>query len=55
MELISSQFAEVDCALAGLGDYSVADEYKKRVASLFAMSEQQRKRVHVYKPYRSYT
>ena len=47
-ELISSQFEEVNRALAGLGDYKVAYEYSKfhySAANWCAMSEQQKKRV----------
>ena len=47
-EIISSQFTDVDRALAGLGDYKVADEYQKfqySAARWCAMSEPQRKRI----------
>lgn len=49
-ELLESQFAEVDRALAGFGDYKVAEEYQQfqyNSASWCAMSESQRKRIQM--------
>lgn len=44
-EVVESQFTDVDRALAGLGDYKVANEYHFDAASWFAKSELQRKRL----------
>ena len=47
-ELVDNQFAEVDRAVAGMGDYEVSKEYPKfRIASAkwFTMSQDQRQRV----------
>ena len=47
-ELVDNQFAEVDRAVAGLGEYKVSEEYPKfciNPAKWFTMSEDQRQRV----------
>ena len=47
-ELVDNQFAEVDRAVAGLGEYEVSKDYPKfciNPAKWFTMSENQRQRV----------
>ena len=46
--MVDNQFAEVDRAVAGLGEYKVSEEYSKfciNPAKWFTMSEDQRQRV----------
>jgi len=46
-ELVDNQFAEIDRAVAGIGDYKVHEDYKKfsfTSAKWFSMSEDQRQR-----------